>query len=208
MKRIISGFLAIAMMLSFASCKKVEPLPEPEFTQMKYISELAVMKCYYHNVVKYYEELEPSFFNKHPYKHFWVEYEAIIKYGIDADQVELKVDVDTVTITLPEAKVLSAKINEEKLNRDCYIVDVDSEKITAEDEKKAITQAQEDLIKEASKDEIMLSNARHRAALLLEEYVKNIGNLYDRNYTVEFIYPETTEADSSDGEITVNTERK
>ena len=85
---------------------------------------------------------------------------------------------------------------------------MDSEKITAEDEKKAITQAQEDLIKEASKDEIMLNNARQRAAILLEEYVKNIGNLYDRNYTVEFIYPETTEVDSSDGEITDNTERQ
>lgn len=188
MKKIVSVFLAIIVMLSFVSCGKDEPVPEPEFTQMKNISELAVMECYYHNVVKHYEDVTSRFKFQNKYKHFWIEYEAVIKYGIDAELVNITANGNVVTITLPEAKVLSVKINDEKLNKDCYIVDKDSEKITVEDEKKAFAKAESDLIEEASNDEIMLSNAQQRAALLLEEYVNNIGALFNKNYTIEWVY--------------------
>ena len=68
MKKIISVFLTAIMMLSFNSCGKSDPLPEPDFTQMKNIAELAVMECYYHNVAKYYKPVDSTFKFKEKYK--------------------------------------------------------------------------------------------------------------------------------------------
>ena len=188
MRKIISVLLTIIMILSFVSCGKNEPLPEPEFTQMKNIAELAVMECYYHNVAKDYKKVDSVFKFQDKYKHFWIEYEGIVKYGIDAEHLEIIADGDIVTIALPAAKVLSAKINSEKLTPDCYIVDKDSVKITVEDELDAFNQAQSEFLENSAKDEVMLANAQQRAQLLLEEYVKNIGTLFNKTYTIQWVH--------------------
>lgn len=188
MKKLISIVLAMLMMCSFTACGEEAPLPEPEFTQMKNISELAVMECYYHNVAKYYDDVESKFKFQNKFKHFWIEYEGIVKYGIDAELVEITAEGDVVTITIPKAKVLSAEINAEKLNKDCYIVDKDSEEITSADEKAAFENAQKEFLENCAKDEVILSNAQQRAQILLEEYVKNVGELFEKNYTIEWVY--------------------
>ena len=185
MKKIMSIILTAVMMFSFVACGADEPLPEPEFTQMKNIAELAVMECYYHNVAKYYDPASKRFQKD---KHFWVEYSGVVKYGIDAELVEISADGDTVTISIPPAKVLSSQIDHTKLNQDCYIVDKDSAKITVEDEIKAFAQAEEEFLENTAKDEVMLSNAQQRVELLLEEYVRNIGKLFEKNYTIQWIH--------------------
>ena len=127
---------------------------------------------------------------------------------MDAEFLEISADGDIVTITLPAAKVLSAKINNEKLNQDCYIVDKDSVKITVEDELDAFNQAQSEFIENSAKDEVMLANAQQRAQLLLEEYVKNIGSLFNKTYTIQWVLlsadgslPETvTPADTAENQ--------
>ena len=86
-------------------------------------------------------------------------YADVKEMHIDAEFLEISADGDIVTITLPAAKVLSAKINNEKLNQDCYIVDKDSVKITVEDELDAFNQAQSEFIENSAKDEVMLANA-------------------------------------------------
>lgn len=188
MKKIMSIILTAVMMFSFVACGADEPLPEPEFTQMKNIAELAVMECYYHNVAKHYKKVDSTFKFQNKYKHFWIEYSGIVKYGIDADLVEITADGDIVIISVPPAKVLSSQIDHTKLNKDCYIVDKDSEKITIDDELKAFAQAEEEFINNTATDEVMLSNAQQRAELLLEEYVRNIGKLFDKNYTIQWVH--------------------
>lgn len=53
---------------------------------------------------------------------------------------------------------------------------------------KVFAQAEEEFLENTAKDEVMLSNAQQRVELLLEEYVRNIGKLFEKNYTIQWIH--------------------
>ena len=185
MKRIIGVLLVSAMLLGFGGCGKEKP--EPELANMKSICELAVMDCYYHNVAKYeYDGGGILWWNKD--KRFWVEYSGIVRLGIDASLVEMSVDCTTVTITLPEAKIMGCSVDSASLTEDSFIVEDGSAKISAEDEVEAFAQAQAQLEAQAAADTAMLFNARERAKDLLEEYVMNFGEMAGVEYTIEWVY--------------------
>ena len=155
---------------------------------MKAICELATMECYYHNVAKYTEkDAEGILFWKKD-KRFWVEYSGVVKIGIDASLINIKVNEDSVTISIPEAKVLASDVDEVSLTEDSYIVDIDSANIKGEDQTKAFAEAQKNMVKAASKDSALLASAQQRAQTLLEEYVTNIGNAVGKEYSVEWKY--------------------
>ena len=185
MKRIIGVLLVSAMLLGFGGCGKEKP--EPELANMKSICELAVMDCYYHNVAKYeYDGSGILWWNKD--RRFWVEYSGIVRLGIDASLVEMSVDGTTVTITLPEAKIMGCSVDSTSLNEDSFIVEDGSAKISAEDEVEAFAQAQAQLEAQAAADTAMLFNARERAKDLLGEYVMNFGEMAGVEYTIEWVY--------------------
>lgn len=192
MKRVIALLLAAMILFSFSACGKTEKEErinmEPQVSQMKAICELAVMDCYYHNVAKFTEkDAEGALFWKKD-KHFWVEYSAIVKLGIDVSQVAIQVSGTDITITLPEAKVLGCKVESSSLNKDSFIVDKDSAKVTVEDEIVAYGMAQSKLEETASNDKTLLANAQQRAQTLLEDYITNIGNAVGKTYTIRWEY--------------------
>lgn len=193
MKRIISILLMLVSVLSLCACGKssISAAPEePEITQMRTICELATMDCYYHNVAKYYEkDAEKGFlgFGKKD-KKFWVEYSGEVTIGLDAALVALQVSENQVTITIPPAKVLGAKVYSDSLTADSYIIDKDSADITAEDQTRVFENAQADMLEQASNDYLLLSNAQQRAQMLLEDYVTNIGNAIGVTYQINWIY--------------------
>ena len=179
------------MLLFGCGTKKATPLDgEPKSAQMKAICELAVMDCYYHNVAKFYQEnAEKGFlwFGGKD-KHFWVEYSGTATLGIDASLVSIEVSDTVVSITIPEAKVLGCKVDSASLSKESFIVAKDSADITAEDEIMAFSEAQASLEQTAANDTFLLSSAQQRAQLLLEEYITNIGNVVDKQYTINWIY--------------------
>ena len=59
-------------------------------------------------------------------------------------------------------------------------------KITAEDQSQAFAEAQENMLKEAQKDDTLLFQAKERAKTLLLNYVKNIGDAVGTVYEVEW----------------------
>ena len=193
MKRIIAILLMIASLLALCACGDASVPPateEPQITQMRTICELATMDCYYHNVAKYYEkEAEKGIlgFGKKD-KKFWVEYSGEVTIGLDATLVALQVSGDQVTITIPPAKVLGAKVYSDSLTTDSYIIDKDSADITAEDQTRVFENAQADMLAQASNDHLLLFNAQQRAQMLLEDYVTNIGNAIGVTYQINWIY--------------------
>lgn len=190
MKKIVMVLLAV-IMLSCCACEKEEIISvEPQITQMKYICELATMDCYYHSVVKENQEAVEHFLWWDKDRRFWIEYTGIVTVGIDASLVSIEVFDDTVKITMPNAKVLAYKIDADSFNEDSIIVDKDSVDITAEDQTRALKQAEEDMVKAVLEDKVMLENAKLRAQKLLEDYVKNIGHLVGKQYRIEWIYVE------------------
>ena len=193
MKRIIAILLMLASLLSLCACGDASAPPateEPQITQMRTICELATMDCYYHNVAKYYEkDAEKGFLGiGKKDKKFWVEYSGEVTIGLDATLVALQVSGDQVTITIPPAKVLGAKVYSDSLTTDSYIIDKDSADITAEDQTRVFENAQADMLAQASNDRLLLFNAQQRAQMLLEDYVTNIGNAIGVTYQINWIY--------------------
>lgn len=190
-KNICLLLTAVLLFCSACSAPAKEEAPaismEPQITQMKSICELAVMDCYYHNVAKFREEDAAGFLWWKKDKHFWIEYSGIVKFGIDVSLVNMDIKDNQVTITIPEAEVLSCEVDTETLTESSYIVDKKSADISAEDETLAFKEAQEKLLEKASNDKALLAEARQRAQTLLKDYVTNIGNAMGVNYSIQWV---------------------
>lgn len=192
MKKVIILFLTVCMLVMAAGCEKQPPEEpvniEPKLSQMKYICELSVMDCYYHNVAKYQEEDAAGMLWWTKDKKFWIEYSGVVRLGINASLVNMEVNGTQVTITIPKAKVLGCKVDSASLTKDSYIVDKDSADISAEDEIAAFNDAQNQLEENASNNQTLLAEAQQRAKSLLEDYVTNIGTVMGREYTIQWVY--------------------
>ena len=203
MKKVVAVLLAILLSLSVAACGgKEQELAnmEPEVSQMKAICELAVMDCYYHNVAKFEEEDAEGFLFWKKDKKFWIEYSGVVTLGIDVSQVEVEVTETQVTITMPPAEVQSCRVDSSSLTEDSFIVADGSASIDAEDEVAAFDAAQTALEDTASRDSVLLANAQQRAQSLLEDYIKNVGNMVGKEYSIQWIYlDESGEETSSPG---------
>lgn len=194
MKKIVGIILVIVLSFSTISCaKNGEVTMEPQVSQMKSICELATMNCYFHNVAKYIEEDAEGVLWWEKDRKFWVEYAGVVTIGIDTSLVNIEVDGDNVKITIPPAKVLGCKVDENTLNMDSFIVADDSAAVEAEHQTEAFKQAQAKMKEEASNDKALLSNAQQRAQKLLEDYVNNIGDCVGKDYKIEWIYLENAE---------------
>lgn len=195
MKRILSCISIAALLLSllvFAlSCGKEAPVESdvsPEEVQMRSICELATMECYYHNVAKYKDEDAKTvmlFFKKDV--HFWIEYSAIVKLGVDASLVKVTVEGDNVEITMPPGRVLLAEVDP-SIDKASYIVAKDSAKISADEEIAAFKASKEDLEKTVAANKTMMAQAQLRAQKMLKRYVESIGKSTGKQYTITWVY--------------------
>ena len=196
MKKIISIILIAVMCLSFTACSNLNNSNKelaPQASQMKSICELATMQCYYHNVAKYMDDDATGALWWKKDRKFWVEYSGIVKIGIDTSLVNIEVDGENVTITIPPAKVLDCKVDDTTLTKDSFIVAKGSAKVKAEHQTEAFKEAQAKMKEEASSDTILLANAQQRAQKLLEDYVTNIGNCVGKTYKIKWVYLEGAE---------------
>ena len=199
MKKVTAAALATAMMFGCVACGQQEPpQTEPQLSQMKAICELAVMDCYYHNVAKYREDDAEGVFLWKKDKKFWIEYSGVVQLGIDVSQVDMSVEGDVVTITIPPATVQSCRVDSNSLNEDSFIVDKNSAAIDADDETKAFGDAQRLMEEDAKNDQALLAKAQQRAQSLLEEYIKNIGQAMGTTYSIEWNYLDTTSSESTE----------
>ena len=212
MKKVVAVLLAILLSLSVAACGgKEQELAnmEPEVSQMKAICELAVMDCYYHNVAKFEEEDAEGFLFWKKDKKFWIEYSGVVTLGIDVSQVEVEVTETQVTITMPPAGVQRCRVDSSSLTEESFIVADGSASIDAEDEVAAFDAAQTALEDTASRDSVLLANAQQRAQSLLEDYIKNVGNMVGKEYSIQWIYldesGEETSSPSNDDETSSET---
>jgi hypothetical protein len=187
MKKFICIVIAITSLFLCSSCsnQKKEEI-QPELSQMKAICELATLECYYHNVAKF-KETEKNLWWEET-KHFWVEYEGIVKIGVDTSLITIDIsEDDTVTISIPPAQVLGCNVDSKTLNKDSFIIDSKSKKITADDQTKAHEQAETKMLNAARSNKSLLLNAQQRAQDLLENYVINIGNCVGKQYKIVWV---------------------
>lgn len=194
MKKVITLLLAVVLCIPFAGCSsKSEGELPVQVSQMKSICELATIKAYYHNVAKYSETDVEHILWWTKDRRFWVEYEGYVNVGIDVSLLDVKVSENTVTITLPPAKIMGSGIEEESLNEDGIIVDKNSAKVEAKHQTEAFADAQAKMEEEAEKNTGLLALAQQRAKKLLEDYIKNIGDNIGESYDIEWVFLENAE---------------
>lgn len=193
MKKYLSVILIIMICFSSMACAKEVKNIAPDTARMKSICELAVMECYYHNVAKYKEENATGMLWWEKDRHFWMEYAGIVTIGVDTSLMNIEVEDENVTITIPPAKVLGCKVDETTLTEDSFIVAQNSAKVEAEHQTEAFKSAKDKLESEAKSNFTLLAAAQQRVQKLLEDYVTNIGNSVGKTYKIKWIYLEGAE---------------
>ena len=205
MKKTMEVIAIITMLGLFCSCGAEKNMADttqmqPELSQMKAISELATMECYYHNVAEYYQKEATGYLLWKKDKNFWISYDGIVTLGIDTSELGLEVKGGKVKITIPEAKVLSSKPDPDSITADSYYYDKNSAKASADDQTEAYKQAEEEMEKKAANDSALLAQAQQRVQSLLGDYVKNMGEVLGKEYTITWdikenhVKPDTAES--------------
>ena len=191
MKRKKIVCLLVISMLCIGGCgdKNQKKEEEADFSAISSVCELATLKCYYHNVAKTEHDASGIFGKilKTGYKKIWIEYDGIVEYGIDINKVTVsEPDKDNVVkITIPEAQVLSANIDEDSISTPLTDKGFLTS-ISTEEKVETLNKTQSDMKGKAEKDNEMLIRAKERAKTLLEEYIKNVGESIGEDYTVEW----------------------
>ena len=185
--------------LCFSGCGKEKEVAD--FSGITSVCELATLKCYYHNVAKTETKASGIFgkWLKTGYKKIWTEYDGIIEYGVDINKVTVSEPSKNgvVTITIPDAQVLSVDVDEDSISTP--LTDKGFLTSTSTEEKvETLNKAQSDMEEKAEKDNETLMRAKERAKTLLEEYIKNIGESIGEEYTVEWkdAEPGTSESEN------------
>lgn len=117
-------------------------------------------------------------------KNFWISYDGIVTLGIDSSKLDVKVDGENVKIHIPEAKVLSSKPNPDSITKDSYYYAKNSAIADADDQTKAYKKAEKEMEKTAANDTVLLAQAQQRLQSMLEDYVKNMGTMLEKEYTI------------------------
>ena len=193
-KTFLPAMLFFVILLALAGCgakeAEQEASPEISISEMRSVCELATLECYYHNTAKLDSEKKVLFWNTS--KKLWIEYSGIAKLGVDVSKLDMKVDGTTVTIVMPDAEILECKVDETSLSEESFYSEttgLGSGKVGAKEQTEAFAEAQAQMQTEVENDETLFIQAKDRAKLLLENYVKNIGDAIGVAYEVRWDTP-------------------
>ena len=195
MKKLLSIFLVLSLLFAMAGCNS-KPKEEPkkaeatiEVDEMRAIANLATVDCYFHNVAKSDREMNPAWYQFWEKKNmrFWVEYDGKVTIGIDVNKLKVEVgENNVVTITMPNAVVLDATVNEQSLTSESFYFDPKAKKPSPEEQTEAFKQAQSNMRETAEKNTVLMANAKANAKELLRNYVDSVGEAVGIQYTIEW----------------------
>lgn len=179
----------------------------PERSEVDAICQLATLDCYYHNVAKSVKYAGTGIEHMGEVdRKFWIEYDAYAKVGIDVNQVQMTIDEEThvITIVLPQAMIVGAvNADPNSYNVNSYIEQPDTSRvanwvidnvnrnpITVTDVTEAIAESLGELETQIMNDTALLNRARERAKDLIEGYIKQLAEMSDVEYTINWVYVE------------------
>lgn len=196
MKRAILILFCLLLVLNLSACKeKIDNVVfEPDIVGVRDICKLATIECYYHNVAKLKKPGESKLLGitKSSTRQLWIEYTGVVKIGIDFSKVRMEMDGYDVLVYMPEAEYIDMHILEDTLTPNSFYISEDDSplwfenKITAEDQRKAIEDAQEKMREEVMANKTLLLNAEQRAQELIENYISNLGEACGITYNIIF----------------------
>ncbi|MCM1498324.1 MAG: DUF4230 domain-containing protein [Clostridium sp.] len=162
----------------------------PDISQIRSICNLATLECYYHNVAKSVKEKGEGLSHiGEKERVFWIEYSGVAKFGVDISKVNMETDGERVVITIPKAQLLG--LSKYSFTEDSYISSddgINKNPITAENQTEAIAAAEEDIKQLFANDDALLMRAQDNAKKLIENYIKQLGQISEVDYQIEWNY--------------------
>lgn len=181
-KRISVIFAFLVIVMALCACQPAEKTMLSE-ENIKGICELASLKCYCNNVAKIEKEPDNIFQVK---REMWIEYEGVVTLGINMDELQIHVSGDSVTIDMPQVRILSSEFGE--IDPDSYYTSEDSwfihNQISTEEQNEAVHKSQEEMKNKIMNDAGLIAKAEGKIKQTIEQYINQIGQLNGQEYTV------------------------
>lgn len=183
-KKLFLICLSVILAFSFSACSK----KNADFSETKEICELATLKCYYHNTSELKNDSTGigKYIGNIGYKKAWIEYDGIVKLGIDASKVRIEPNGTKVKVYVPNATVLSTDVDVDKISETVSETGWFT-KITTEERAEAQNKAKEDMKSKAENNVALLDQATQRAKNTIKDYIINVGNLIGVEYEIEWM---------------------
>ena len=159
-----------------------------ENSEITKICELATLSCYYHNVAEKEIQPDPIFrygLFRYGYKKIWIEYDGIVDVGIDANEIVIDPPDSNgnINVFVPEAKILDVRIDKDSFSEPLTATGMFTS-ISTEEKSSAVSEAQENMRKEAENNLAILLQAKENTKELIKQYISNIGKLTGNNYHI------------------------
>ena len=195
MKRIknfvLCGLLCTTAFL-LAGCANKDEMIRDSLSGINQIFELATMKCYYHDVAEYKNEKDGILFGvgNIGFQKAWIEYDAIVKVGIDAGNISISGpdEKHVIYMTVPKAKVLSVDI--ENISKPLTEKGWLTKNLTANQQTQTMAEARDKVEEEAQNNENLMMQAQKRAQIIIEGYVQTLNDELKTSYTVNWVEAE------------------
>ncbi len=183
--------IILLFVLIFFPSREPEIFSKHNYSKIEEICDLALLDVYYHEVAT--REVDATklgkYFGNIGYKKYWIEYDAVVQFGIDAKKVKIhkKLFSNVIKVKIPDASIVKEpkvirKSVSDPITDKGFLTSIDASEKTA-----AIAEAQKDLKESAENDKEILDSVKERAKTFFEEYIQEIGKENGKNYKVVFV---------------------
>ena len=118
-------------------------------------------------------------------REFWIEYSGVVKIGVDMSQVKISISDDTITVTIPDAEILSYKADSESMSETISTPDgFNSNPISSVDKTIAMNEAESQIKENIENNTSLLATSKEKAKSLIENYINKIGEETGTNYNI------------------------
>ena len=194
MKKFFVINLILVSLFSLTGCKKNEDkVLADNIKKIHLTGNLVTYQAYYHNVVEYDKKAGTGI--THLFEEdrkLFAEYTGTIKLGINLSKVKIKTSGREVNVFIPKASVIGApNVDKDDFKEENFIESregINKNPITADDSAAAFDKAQAEMFESASQDEELLSKARQRAKIIIEENIIQFSGLNQKDYSIDWEY--------------------
>ena len=159
---------------------------KPNITEIRSICNLATLECHFNNVAKSTKSAGTGLSHLgENEREFWIEYSGVVKIGVDMSRVKISISDDTITVTIPDAEILSYKADSESMSETISTPDgFNSNPISSEDKTIAMNEAESQIKENIENNTSLLATSKEKAKSLIENYINKIGEETGTNYNI------------------------
>ncbi|MBR3263237.1 MAG: DUF4230 domain-containing protein [Lachnospiraceae bacterium] len=209
---IAAAFLIVVSLTACGANQEKAAKEKLSLAKIQEICNLSTLECYFHNVAKANKDSNADktvFDILKKKRQVWIEYNGVVKLGINASKVKVENLGDTIEITIPEAEIIDVYTDDDTLNNATFYISEDDwlvpNVVTADLQSEAIQFAQEEMRNNVQNNPSLKKNAQIRAQLLIKNYIDHLSTESGTSYKIIWKYEDGTTSDQIPEEEDVGT---